>query len=114
MAAEYIKIEKLKALFFSYEDSISVISEISEILNDEVFGVLLDPVVYLIDGYESVKVVITLEVASRVRLNNLSSERIADVVQDELKFNASLEKDLAELGYGAELINWYEVKLRVV
>lgn len=114
MAAEHIQIEKLKALFFSYEDRISVIGDISEILNQEVFGVLLDPVVYLTDVYESVKVVITLEVADSVRLNNVSSEHIADVVHDELKFNAGLEKDLAELGYGAELIDWYEVKLKYV
>ena len=114
MAAEHIQIEKFKALFFSYEDRISVIGDIAEILNQDVYGVLLDPVVYLSDGYESVKVVITLEVADSVRLNNLSSERIADVVQDELKFNAGLEKDLAELGYSAELIDWYEVKLKYV
>ena len=114
MAAEHIQIEKIKALFFSYEDRISVIGDISEILNQEVFGVLLDPVVYLSDIYESVKVVITIEVADGIRLNNLSSELIADVVHDELKLNSDLEKDLADLGYGPELIDWYEVKLKYV
>jgi len=114
LAAEHIQIEKIKALFFSYEDRISVIGDISEILNQEVFGVLLDPVVYLSDIYESVKVVITIEVADGIRLNNLSSELIADVVHDELKLNSDLEKDLADLGYGPELIDWYEVKLKYV
>jgi len=77
------------------------------------FAALIDAVIDDFKANPRNKILLK-EVADSVRLNNVSSERIADVVHDELKFNAGLEKDLAELGYGAELIDWYEVKLTYV
>jgi hypothetical protein len=107
-------LEKVKELFFAFEDTLMEKSVLVGLAPESMVGVSLDPIYYDDDGDQKLKCLISIELTEDEEIDDDAMESIADTVSDYLRDNCDLAERLAELGIDPDILDWWPVEITLV